>query len=144
MRRSSLLILAACLGVLAQAQPGTAQTSGMVVGTGYLATWPLWFFAAPGQVLAVTVHGIGLDLKEHVIPTERPLPRELAGISVEMQYGAAPGEVFAPLLGLIKVPSCGFSGAPSYCKSSIMIILQVPYELRVLRQEWLSSSHDCV
>ncbi|MBS1829955.1 MAG: hypothetical protein JST93_31945 [Acidobacteria bacterium] len=139
----TLFVLTACLGAPLGAQAQTEQQGAhpgaIVVSYGYQVTWPTWFMAAPGQVLALTVHGIGSDLKDHVLPKERPLPRELAGIAVELQYGARPGQIFAPLLGLVKVPSCGFSGGPSYCKSTIMIILQVPYDLEILRQEWLSA-----
>ena len=56
----TLLVLSACLGAPlgAQAQTGQqgAHPGAIVVSYGYQVTWPTWFMAAPGQVLALTVH----------------------------------------------------------------------------------------
>ena len=68
--------------------PGFGQTSNYVFGADY--SLPIPIKATPGQILNLFVQGVGAGLTQRLAASGYPLPKTLAGISVEMRQLIGP------------------------------------------------------
>src|SRR5436305_1507129 len=70
---------------------------------------PVAIAVAPGQILRLTVRGVGSSLTQEVTAARYPLPPVLAGISVVLReaVGTAPSTFQVPILSVAPIPQCG-------------------------------------
>lgn len=99
-----------------------------VVGSGYSAPYPI--LVAPGQLVTVSVKGIGAALTSRVSAASLPLPYSLAGISVTIDELMTPASLNekVPLLAVAPVRSTSLAGAPEGIVTAVSV--QIPYFLR--------------
>lgn len=111
------------------ARAALCQAGNIVVGGGF--TPPVPINVAPGEVLTIFVHGIGVGLTEPAVATSIPLPTTLAGISVSLQQQAGPqGPLPVPLFAVFPVKTC-LSSQLTGCGAFTGITLQIPFEFAV-------------
>ncbi len=122
-RVTSLAITAWICSVAATGQVGA------IVGSGYVAPTPLT--AAPGQIITISVSGVGSGVIRRVEASAAPLPTSLAGISVSLTQLLPPkGPILAPLLAVYPMNGCAIPGVLP-CSSLLAVTLQIPLELAV-------------
>src|SRR5579859_2475362 len=106
--------------------PAICQSGNTVVGTGY--SFPVPIPATRGQLLTIYVAGVGAGLTRRIQAESLPLPKSLAGISVNLEQAIAPkGPFQVPLLAVFPVSSCPENSGP--CGTLTGINLQIPFEL---------------
>jgi len=100
---------------------------------------PLAPTVAPGQLISLVVHGIGANLTSNVVATSKPLPTELAGISIILHQLTQFRNVPVPIYSVEPLPACDWNGnSPPFlplCGTVAGITIQVPFELDTLRFE---------
>jgi hypothetical protein len=94
---------------------------------------------APGELVSLMVHGVGGNLSSIVIAKQKPLPTELAGISVVLhQAFFLVSVVKVPIYSVQPLPACNWDRAvpPHSAECGIVagITVQIPFEL-----DWLPS-----
>lgn len=101
-----------------------AASAGAVVGVTYTAPNTA-FQVAPGQVVSLMVYGLEYRLTQPVQAAGTPLPKSLAGFSVDFQQFQT--IIPVPILG-IQQTAC-FSVSIGPCSALTNIVVQVPYEI---------------
>ena len=100
-----------------------SASAGTVVGVAY--TVPNTAFqVAPGQVVSLMVYGLEYRLTQPVQAPGTPLPKSLAGFSVDFQQFQT--TIPVPILG-VQQTAC-FSASIGPCSALTNIVIQVPYE----------------
>jgi uncharacterized protein (TIGR03437 family) len=103
----------------------SSASAGAVVGVAY--TVPNTAFqVAPGQVVSLMVYGLEYRVIQPIEAVGTPLPKSLAGFSVDFQQFQT--TIPVPILG-IQQTAC-FSVSIGPCSALTNIVVQVPYEIK--------------
>ena len=111
-----------------------AEYPAMVVQAGHEYR-PLSPVVAPGELMSLVVHGVGTNLTSIVLANRKPLPSDLAGISVVLQQSGPFGSVAVPIYSVIPLPACNYQRIPPFspaCGTAAGITVQIPFELWTL------------
>jgi len=102
-----------------------SASAGAVVGVAYTAPNTA-FQVAPGQVVSLMVYGLHYRLTQPIKALGTPLPKSLAGFSVDFQQFQT--TIPVPILG-IQQTAC-FSALIGPCSALTNIVIQVPNEIK--------------
>jgi uncharacterized protein (TIGR03437 family) len=114
------VFLVAAIFIFALPGQEVSGKRAVIFNTGYYLEQDLPVYTVPGQLLSLSVHGVGQGIRDSIVAKGFPLPTKLAGISVTVNRFPA------PLLGIIAHRTCRLP----FCGQFVTIILQVPFEYR--------------